>query len=147
PKAGSHHDPYGGQLYSAFRKMVEWCLTWRKTTSTVTVRAFVAAMASFGLVQKQFFPTANRPELIVDLRLAQGASYAATDAEVKKFEKWLASNGDVAFYTSYIGAGSPRFYLPTVPELKNSNFVQVIVMARHIEGAERRVAEARPPCQ
>src|SRR5882724_1323554 len=141
PKTGGHHDPYGGRLYSAFRKMVEWCLTWRKTTITVTVLAFVAAMASFGLVQKQFFPTANRPELIIDLRLAQGASYAATDAEVKKLEKWLASNGDVAFYTSYIGAGSPRFYLPTVPELQNSNFGQVIVMTRGIDARERVVAD------
>jgi multidrug efflux pump subunit AcrB len=141
PKTGGHHDPYGGRLYSTFRKMVEWCLTWRKTTIAVTALTFVAAMASFGLVQKQFFPTANRPELIIDLRLAQGASYAATDAEVKKLEHWLASNGDVSFYTSYIGAGSPRFYLPTVPELQNSNFGQVVVMTRGIEAREKVVAE------
>src|SRR6185369_11177538 len=126
PKAGGHHDPYGGRLYSTFRKVVEWCLTWRKTTIAVTALAFVAAMASFGLVQKQFFPTANRPELIVDLRLAQGSSYRATDAEVKKLETWLARSEDVAFYTSYIGAGSPRFYLPTVPELSVLSFGRVI---------------------
>ena len=124
----AHHDPYHSGLYMVFRKLVTWCISWRWTTIAVTVAAFVAAMASFGLVQKQFFPTANRPELIVDLRLAQGASYAATDAEVKKLEQWLAQNEDVAFYTSYIGAGSPRFYLPTVPELQNSNFGQVVVM-------------------
>jgi len=141
PKTVGHHDPYSGRLYGAFRRLVEWCITWRKTTIAVTALAFVAAMASFGLVQKQFFPTANRPELIVDLRLAQGASYAATDIEVKKLEKWLGSSGDVAFYTSYIGAGSPRFYLPTVPELQNSNFGQVIVMTRGIEARERVVAE------
>src|SRR5713101_6344863 len=140
PKA-VNADPYAGRVYTMFRHLVEWCLTWRKTTITVTVFAFVAAMASFGLVQKQFFPTANRPELIIDLRLAQGASYAATDAEVKKLEKWLASIGDVAFSTSYIGAGSPRFYLPTVPELQNSNFGQVIVMTRGIEAREKVVAD------
>ncbi len=141
PKTTGHHDPYAGRLYAAFRSLVVWCITWRKTTIAITAFAFVAAMASFGLVQKQFFPTANRPELIVDMRLAQGASYAATDAEVKKLEKWLASNGDVEFYTSYIGAGSPRFYLPTVPELQNSNFGQVIVMTKGIEARERVVAE------
>ena len=141
PKVAGHHDPYQGRLYSLFRRLVTWCITWRRTTIAVTALAFVAAMASFGLVQKQFFPTANRPELIVDLRLAQGASYAATDAEVKKLEHWLASNGDVAFYTSYIGAGSPRFYLPTVPELQNSNFGQVIVMTHGIEARERVVAD------
>jgi multidrug efflux pump len=124
-----------------FRRLVTWCISWRWTTIAVTVAAFVAAMASFQFVQKQFFPTANRPELIVDLRLAQGASYAATDAEVKKLEQWLARNEDVAFYTSYIGAGSPRFYLPTVPELTNANFGQVIVMTKGIAQRERVVAE------
>lgn len=139
PKPG-HRDPYNSRLYSAFRKLVTWCITWRWTTIGITAAAFVAAMGSFQFVQKQFFPTANRPELIVDLRLAQGASYAATDAEVKKLEQWLAGNEDVAFYTSYIGAGSPRFYLPTVPELTNSNFGQVIVMTRGIAERERVVA-------
>ena len=60
---------------------------------------------------------------------------------MKKLEHWLASNGDVSFYTSYIGAGSPRFYLPTVPELQNSNFGQVVVMTRGIEAREKVVAE------
>jgi len=103
--------------------------------------AFVGSIASFGLVQKQFFPTANRPELIVDLKLAQGASWAATDTEVRKLEKWLGANDDVAYYTSYVGAGSPRFYLPTVPELANANFGQVIVMTRDLAARERVFAE------
>lgn len=140
PKAGSHNDMYDGRMYRFFRRLVAWCLNWRWTTIGVTVLAFVAAMAAFGLVQKQFFPTANRPELIVDLKLAQGASYAATDAEVRKLEKWLAASDDVAHYTSYVGVGAPRFYLPTVPELKNANFGQVVVMTKGIEQRERVVA-------
>ncbi len=132
-----HADPYQGRLYTLFRRVVVWCVTWRKTTIAITVLAFVGSMGLFGLVQKQFFPTSNRSELIVDLRLAQGASYAATDAEVKKLEKWLGTNSDVARYTSYIGAGSPRFYLPTVPELTNANFGQVIVMTKDLEARER----------
>jgi multidrug efflux pump len=134
-----HHDPYSGRLYQAFRKLVVWCVTWRKTTIAITALAFVAAMGAFTLVQKQFFPTANRPELIVDLRLAQGASWAATDKEVGKLEKWLGQESDVAYYTSYIGAGSPRFYLPTVPELQNANFGQVIVMTKDLVARERVV--------
>src|SRR5258708_9603707 len=75
------------------------------------------------------------------LSLTQGSSSAATEAEVKEHVTWLASNGYVAFYTFYVGAGSPRFYLPTVPELQNSNFRQVIVMTRGIEAREKVVAE------
>jgi multidrug efflux pump subunit AcrB len=136
-----HHDPYGGRLYTAFRKLVVWCVTWRKTTIAITALAFVASLGAFTLVQKQFFPTANRPELIVDLKLAQGASWAATDREVRRLEKWLGENHDVAFYTSYVGAGSPRFYLPTVPELSNANFGQVIVMTKDLDARERVVAD------
>lgn len=136
-----HHDPYGGRMYTAFRKLVVWCVTWRKTTIAITALAFVAAMGAFTLVQKQFFPTANRPELIVDMKLAQGASWAATDREVRRLEKWLGENQDVAFYTSYVGAGSPRFYLPTVPELSNANFGQVIVMTKDLAARERVVAD------
>jgi multidrug efflux pump subunit AcrB len=136
-----HHDPYGGRLYTAFRKLVVWCVTWRKTTIAITALAFVASLGAFTLVQKQFFPTANRPELIVDLKLAQGASWAATDREVRRLEKWLGGNHDVAFYTSYVGAGSPRFYLPTVPELSNANFGQVVVMTKDLDARERVVAD------
>ncbi|MPZ31162.1 MAG: AcrB/AcrD/AcrF family protein [Rhodospirillales bacterium] len=136
-----HHDPYGGRLYTAFRKLVVWCVTWRKTTIAITALAFVASLGAFTLVQKQFFPTANRPELIVDLKLAQGASWAATDREVRRLEKWLGENHDVAFYTSYVGAGSPRFYLPTVPELSNANFGQVIVMTKDLKARERVVTD------
>ena len=140
PKA-HHHDPYSGRLYTLFRRMVVWCVTWRKTTILVTALAFVASMAAFGFVQKQFFPTANRPELIVDLKLAQGSSWEATDREVRRLEKWLGDSKDVASYTAYVGAGSPRFYLPTVPELANANFGQVIVMTKDLEARERVVAE------
>ena len=75
PQPKVHHaNPYDGRLYQMFRRLVVWCVTWRKTTIAITALAFVGSMAAFTLVQKQFFPTANRPELIVDLRLAQGAS-------------------------------------------------------------------------
>ena len=134
------HDPYGGRLYTAFRKLVVWCVTWRKTTIAITALAFVASLGAFTLVQKQFFPTANRPELIVDLKLAQGASWAATDREVRRLEKWLGENHDVAFYTSYVGAGSPRFYLPTVPELVQR---ELRPGHRHDQGPRRPRARGR----
>ncbi len=136
-----HQDPYGGRVYTMFRKVVVWCVTWRKTTIVVTALAFVASMAAFGLVQKQFFPIANRPELIVDLRLAQGASWEATDREMRRLEAWLGENKDVAFFTAYVGAGTPRFYLPTVPELANANFGQVVVMTKDLDARERVVTD------
>ena len=139
PKA-QHADPYQGRLYTLFRRVLVWCVTWRKTTIAVTALAFLGSMGLMGLVQKQFFPTSNRPELIVDMRLAQGASFAATDAEVKKLEHLLGANPDVSHYTAYVGAGSPRFYLPTVPELANASFGQIIVMTKDLDARERVLA-------
>ena len=76
PKAGAHHDPYGGRLYTAVPQAGDLVHHLAQDHDRRHRRSpSSAAMASFQLVQKQFFPTANRPELIVDLRLAQGASY------------------------------------------------------------------------
>jgi multidrug efflux pump len=135
-----HADPYQGRLYTLFRRVLVWCVTWRKTTIAITALLFLGSLGLMGLVQKQFFPTSNRPELIVDLRLAQGASFAATDAEVKKLEKMLGADSDVGHFTAYVGAGSPRFYLPTVPELANASFGQIIVMTKDLEARERVLA-------
>jgi multidrug efflux pump len=141
PKPGAHHDPYDRHIYRVFRRIVEWCVQHRWITIGITVACFVAAMAGFGLVQKQFFPAANRPELIVDLRLSQGSSFDATRREVKRLETWLAQDPNVAHFASYVGAGSPRFYLPTVPELRNANFGQVVVMSRGLKEREALYAE------
>jgi multidrug efflux pump len=135
------HDPYDTRLYRAFRRVVAWCLTYRWLTIGTTAAVFAASLFAFQFVQKQFFPLANRPELIVDLRLAQQSSYEATDAEVRRFEEWLAGNDKVATYAAYIGAGSPRFYLPTVPELRNSNFGQVVIVTKGIEEREALIEE------
>ena len=143
PKVASRTIPMAAGSTPPFRKLVVWCVTWRKTTIAITALAFVASMGAFSLVQKQFFPTANRPELIVDLKLAQGASWAATDAEVRSSRSGWARTPTSPSTPSYVGAGSPRFYLPTVPELTNANFGQVIVMTKDLDARERVVADAR----
>jgi multidrug efflux pump len=141
PHADGHHDPYNRPLYRAFRRVVVWCLDHRWIVIGVTVAAFVGSLFAFQFVQKQFFPTANRPELIIDLRLAEQSSYAATEAEVKRLEAWLARNENVVNYVAYVGGGSPRFYLPTIPELKNPAFGQLVVMTKGVDEREKLVGE------
>ncbi len=141
PNADGHHDPYSRPLYRAFRRVVTWCLDHRWIVIGVTVASFAGSLFAFQFVQKQFFPTANRPELIIDLRLAEQSSYAATEAEVKRLEAWLARNGNVVNYVAYVGGGSPRFYLPTIPELKNPAFGQFVVMTKGVDEREKLVAE------
>jgi len=141
PHADGHHDPYNRPLYRAFRRVVTWCLDHRWIVIGVTVASFAGSLFAFQFVQKQFFPTANRPELIIDLRLAEQSSYAATEVEVKRLEAWLARNENVVNYVAYVGGGSPRFYLPTIPELKNPAFGQFVVMTKGVDEREKLVAE------
>jgi multidrug efflux pump subunit AcrB len=102
-----------------------------------TVGALLLAGAGMTLVQQQFFPTASRPELLVELRMQEGASFAATQTEVRKLEKILAGDPDVQYSTAYTGAGAPRFYLSLAPELPNPGYAQFVVMTAGIEPRER----------
>ncbi|MBE9610591.1 efflux RND transporter permease subunit [Chitinilyticum piscinae] len=125
------HDVYQGRFYQAFRRTVIWCVTWRKTTMALTGAAFVLALAVFALfIPKQFFPASSRPELMVDLWLPYAASFAATEREVKQLEAILLKDPDVAHITSYVGAGSPRYYMPLDEQMPNVNFGQLTVMTK-----------------
>jgi multidrug efflux pump len=144
PKAEHHgHDPYNGRAYRVLRAMVEVCVRWRWTVIAATVLAFVASVGGFRFVQQQFFPSASRPELMIDLRLPEGSAFAATERAVKRVEAALAADADVAFFTAYTGGGTPRFYLPLNPELRLPNFAQFVVMTKGLEERERVLARTQ----
>ena len=88
-------------------------------------------------VPQQFFPESTRPELVVELRLKEGASFAATTEQVKAMEAVLKKDEDVRFFTAYTGAGQPRFYLALDPELPNPGYAVFIVMTKDTEARER----------
>jgi len=123
-------DVYDTAFYRAFRRLVTWCVARRRVVIGATLAAFALAIAGFGLVQQQFFPSANRPELVVDLWLPSGASILATEREAKRFEKVLAADPGVRSYVAYVGGGSPRFYLPLDQQLLNANLAEFVVTAR-----------------
>jgi len=131
--AGHGGDVYDSAFYRRFRSVVETCVRRRYTVIGSTLGAFVLALAGFGLVQQQFFPSANRPELVVDLWLPSGASIVATEREAKRFEKVLAADPGVRSYVAYVGGGSPRFYLPLDQQLTNPNLVEFVVTTRSNE--------------
>lgn len=139
PKAGHGHgeDVYHRGIYRFVRPVVTWCVARRWIVIGATFGIFVLSVVGFRFVQQQFFPSSNRPELMVDLRLPQGASIAATEAEALKLEALLKDDKDVANYTTYIGSGSPRFYLPLDVQLPNENFAQVVVLTRGDAERER----------
>ncbi len=135
------HDVYDTPFYRRFRKLVDWCVRYRKTVIGVTVALFVLSVFGFRFVQQQFFPASTRPELLVDLRLPEGSSFAATLAEAQKLEAILAKEEGIDNYVSWIGSGSPRFYLPLDQQLANLNFAQFVILTRGVQ--EREALRAR----
>jgi multidrug efflux pump len=131
---------YQRGFYRAFRASVQWCLTHRRMVIVVTLALFAGAIALFQSVPRQFFPASNRPELMVDMWLPEAARFAATENEVEALERRLARDPDVAAVTSYVGGGSPRFYLPLDVQTFNVHLGQLMVMTRD-EKARERVLE------
>nr|MBF0685560.1 efflux RND transporter permease subunit [Pseudomonas sp.] len=130
------HDPYSTPFYQRVRRLVQWCVRHRKTVIVLTLLAFLASLGLFRLVQQQFFPVSGRLELMVDLKLAEGASLKATEAEVRRLEAMLAERAGVDNYVAYVGTGSPRFYLPLDQQLPATSFAQFVVLAKDLEQRE-----------
>ena len=138
---GSRHDDENGVyqtgLYRWFRGVVDTCLQYRRLVIFATVAAFAVAMALFGQVPKQFFPASDRPELMVDLWMPQATTFEASQREVKVLEARLQGDPDITAVTSYIGTGSPRFYLPLDVQTPNLNLGQLMLMTKGGDARER----------
>jgi multidrug efflux pump len=135
-----HHDIYNTKFYNAFRALVTVCVRYRKTVIIITLAMFVLSVVGFGKVQQQFFPDSTRLELMIDLRMTEGASYQATNMQVKKLETWLNAwnkkHAGVDNYVAYIGTGSPRYYLPLDIQLAHRGFAQFVVLSKDLTQRE-----------
>jgi multidrug efflux pump len=130
------HDPYNSAFYQRFRRFLDACLRRRWLVIFATIGLFVFSLVMFRFVPQQFFPDSTRPELMVDIELAEGASLAATQAQAHKLEALLKQRQDIANYVGYVGSGSPRFYLPLDQQLPATNFAQFVVLAQDIHARE-----------
>lgn len=133
----SGHDPYSTPFYRRVRATVEWCVRRRGIVILLTIALFVASVLLFRFVPQQFFPASGRLELMVDIKLEEGASLSATEAEVHRLEKLLKAQPGIDNYVAYVGTGSPRFYLPLDQQLPAASFAQFVVLAKSIEERER----------
>ncbi|MBH1443898.1 efflux RND transporter permease subunit [Stenotrophomonas maltophilia group sp. msm1] len=136
PQHGHDHDPYQRPFYRSFRRFLDTCLRHRWWVIAATIALFVFSLMMFRFVPQQFFPDSTRPELMVDIELAEGASLRSTQAQAEKLEKLLSHREGIANYVSYVGTGSPRFYLPLDQQLPATNFAQFVVLAKDIKARE-----------
>ena len=134
---GHGADLYQGRFYRRFRGLVDWSLRRRGLVIVVTVALFALSVFGFRFVEQQFFPSSTRPELLVDIKLAESASLRATRAQVEKLEAVLAGDEDLVNYVAFVGTGAPRFYLPLDQQLPQASFAQFVLLARDTDARER----------
>jgi multidrug efflux pump len=123
-------DHYRHGFYAHFRQVVEWCLDHRKSVLALTLTAFILALAGFGKVEQEFFPPSERPELLMDVWLPEGANFAITEKLTVSLEAKLNTDPGIVNYTSYIGGSTPRFYLPLDLQLPMVNYAQIVINTR-----------------
>src|SRR3954462_472262 len=135
-----NHDPhavYETRMYRGLRAVVQWCVDHRIKVVAATAGVFVLSIIGFGQVQQQFFPLSERPELFLPLRLPEGTAFNVTEKAVKKAEKLLEGDKDIATYTAYVGQGSPRFWLGLNPQLPNEAFAEIVIVSKDVEACDR----------
>ena len=148
PKPGAvHHDSYDSRTYRALRRLVGWCVDHRAVVLLATVGVLGIGFAGMGATRKQFFPTSARLELLVDINLRQGAGLPATRAAAEAVEATLKGDPDARTYTTYLGAGAPRFFLALNPDLPNESFAKVVIQTTDLAARERLLGKLRALAQ
>lgn len=126
-----------GGLLRAYRGLLQGAIRLRWVTIAVTIAAFVVALYGLGLVPRQFFPASDRTDLLVDISLPQSSSIHASAREADRLDAFLAAEADVAHWSTYVGWGAVRYYLPLNVQLPNPFFTQAVVVAKDIPARER----------
>lgn len=139
PKSMKKHHEQAGRFTRLFRAVLHACVRFKWLTIAATLALFVGSVVGMGYVQQQFFPSSDRPEVIVDWTAPQNASITETRAQMDRFEAVLKDDPDVAFWSSYVGEGAQRFLLSFDVQPASPNFGQLVIMAKGLEARDRLI--------
>ncbi|MDD1623310.1 MAG: efflux RND transporter permease subunit, partial [Methylococcaceae bacterium] len=141
--AQTSHDHFATPFYNRLRHWVDYCLEHRKTIIIATIALFGVGVITLTKVPQQFFPLSNRSELIVDLWLPEGSAFAQTETVAKRMEAILAKDKEIVNYATYIGGGTPRFFLLIVQQLTNTNLAEFVLVTKDNTARERVMQRIR----
>ncbi|MCG7324819.1 efflux RND transporter permease subunit [Achromobacter sp. ACRQX] len=125
---GGHHAIYDTRHYNRFRRLLGHVIGRKWLVAGTVVAVFALAVVGMGLVNKQFFPTSDRPEVLVEVQMPYGTSIEQTSGAAATVEAWLAKQAEARIVTAYIGQGAPRFFLAMAPELPDPSFAKIVVL-------------------
>ena len=135
PKDAAEKPP--GAVLRGYTTFLTTALRFRWVTLALTLGLFGASIVGLRLVPQQFFPSSDRTELLVDITLPQNASIYASQDAAKRLDAVLGADADVERWSTYVGRGAIRFYLPLNVQLANPFFTQAVVVAKTVEGRDR----------
>ncbi|SFL96869.1 efflux RND transporter permease subunit [Pseudomonas sp. NFACC46-3] len=136
PVEGGHAAIYNTRHYNRFRQVLTRVISHKWLVAGTVITLFVVAVLGMGLVKKQFFPTSDRPEVMVEVQMPYGTSIEQTSAATAKVEAWLQKQAEAKIVTAYIGQGAPRFFLAMAPELPDPSFAKIVVLTDSQEARE-----------
>lgn len=145
PVAGGHAAIYNTRHYNRFRRLLTKVIAQKWWVAGAVIGCFVLAIMGMGLVKKQFFPTSDRPEVLVEVQMPYGTSIEQTSQTTARIEQWLKKQKETRTVTAYIGQGAPRFYLAMAPELPDPSFAKIVVLTngeRDRDALKQRLREA-----
>ncbi|MCA3584739.1 MAG: efflux RND transporter permease subunit [Methylocystis sp.] len=138
-KAHAAHDPhaiYETRGYNILRRIIRACVNNRFKVVTLTICVFGLAVIGFGRVQQQFFPLSERLELFFQMRLPEGTAIGVTTRTAQKAEQMLAGDPNITGFSTYIGQGSPRFWLGLNPQQPLESFAEIVIMTKDLKARE-----------
>jgi multidrug efflux pump subunit AcrB len=127
PIAGGHEAIYQTPRYQRLRRLIRRAVEHKRLVAIATLAAFLVAGAGMPLVKKQFFPTSDRPEVLVEIQMPKGTSIEQTSAATEQVETWLRKQPEAKIVTAYVGQGAPRFFMSLSPELPDPSFAKIVV--------------------
>lgn len=127
-RKGGHGAIYATPNYERFRRLLSSVIRRKWLVAGFVVGAFILAIVGMGVVNKQFFPTSDRPEVLIEVQMPYGTSIEQTSEATAKVEAWLEGQEEASIVTSYIGQGAPRFYLAMSPEMPDPSFAKIVVL-------------------
>lgn len=131
-------DPYQSKFYKKFRQVLEFCLLHKKAVLAVTALLFLLSLYALKFVRQEFFPGSLRPELVMEMRLPEGSSLAATAREMERMAKFLSERQDkLENYSYYVGRYAPRFVLTVDPQENSDNLGQFVIVTKGTEEREQ----------
>ncbi len=144
PESLSHKkDKEPGRLTRGMDRGLKWAMRHRWLSIGLTVALFVVSIVLMQFVQQQFFPSSDRPELLVDLNLPQNSSLEETRQVVDRLEATIKDDKDIERWSTYIGEGAARFYLPLDQQLQNPFYAQLVIVSKDLEARQRLAARLK----